>query len=119
MFAVIVILVKAQRAVALELEPPEGCAAGRQEGRLWALLGSCFPPSKMGLHTFLVGQGQVSQVGSCTVLRRAPDQSLFQTELQSLPSSPLRLWPPTYLPTQELLLLYPLELPAPPRTDPD
>lgn len=92
MFAVIIILVKAQRAVALEPEPPEGCAAGRQEGRLWALLGSCFPPSKTGSHnTFLVGQGQVSQVGSCTVLRRAPGQSLLQTELQSLPSSPLRL----------------------------
>ena len=52
---------------------PEGCAAGRQEGGLWALLGSCFPPCKMGSHnTFLVGQGQVSQVGSCTVPRRAP-----------------------------------------------
>lgn len=74
--AVIVILVKAQRAVALELEPPEGCAAGRQERRLWALLGSCFPPSKMGSHTFLMGQGWVSQVGSYTVLRRVPDQSV-------------------------------------------
>lgn len=54
---------------------PEGCAAGRQEEGLWALLGSCFPPCKIGSHnTFLMGQGQgqVSQVGSCTVLRRAP-----------------------------------------------